>query len=473
MTLCAVNVIIVCMTIWMPEEINSDVPLYRALADAIERDVSAGVLLPGRRLPTHRELADALGVNVSTVTRGYREAERRGLLSGTVGRGTFVSADAETGASLMGHVPAHSPLLELGLVTPLHSLEPDVGACLGRLSRRKDLGRYLRYNSPSGLPEHRAAGALWARRYNLAVQPEDVVVCAGAQHGLNCALTALFRPGDRIATDSLTYPGLKSLAAMLGILLVPVPMDGEGMLPEGLDTACRRGDIRGLYLMPGFQNPTTVTMSGKRRDAVAEVALRHNLLLVEDDAYALTREESLQPVSARMPESAVTILGVSKAFAAGLRVAFAVVPRRFRGVITEAVLNTVWMAPALGGALVAEWISDGTADRVIAAKRAEAARRVALAREMLPGGTFAGADSGYYIWLSLPAPWTGKDFEARGREAGINIFCAEKFAVGGTPAPAAVRVSLTGTESMAELKRGLTVISELLSGTYPEVAPVM
>lgn len=96
------------MTSWIPPIDKGKGPLYHSLADAIERDIRSGRLSPGTRLPTHRDLADALGVNVSTVTRGYAEAERRGLVHATVGRGTFVSSDGGASPSLVAPEP-HAP----------------------------------------------------------------------------------------------------------------------------------------------------------------------------------------------------------------------------------------------------------------------------------------------------------------------------------------------------------------------------
>ncbi len=97
----------------------------------------------------------------------------------------------------------------------------------------------------------------------------------------------------------LTYPGMKTLSAMLGIRLVPIPMDDQGMTPEGLDAACRRDKIKGVYLMPGVHNPTTATMPGERRDRIASLAESHDLIIIEDDAYDLTDPSRLEPVSSR------------------------------------------------------------------------------------------------------------------------------------------------------------------------------
>jgi len=437
-------------------------PLYKSLADALEQDIQNGILLPGQRLPTHRDMADALGVNVSTVTRGYGEAEKRGLLSGTVGRGTFVSTDAVTSTSMVSFEPSAPGMLEMGLISPFHHLDPDISEGFRRLVRRKNPDIFMQYSDPRGMLEHRQAGAEWTARYGLKASAEDVIVCAGAQHALTCCLSGLFRPGDKIATDAMTYPGLKTLAAMLGIRLVPIAMDGEGMVPDALDTACRRDRIKGVYLMPGVHNPTTATLQDGRRDMVARLADVHDLIIIEDDAYDLTAPGTPEPVGSRARHRSVFIAGLSKSLAAGLRVAFVVAPKPYLKPLAQAVLNTIWMAPPLNVELAAMWIGDGTADRVVEAKRKEASVRYMAACDLLEGIRFRGRAGGFFLWMELPAGWTGTFFEQAAREQGVNVFGAEKFAVGETAPLPAARVSLTGTDSIEELRRGLRILLRIL-----------
>lgn len=439
-------------------------PLYAALADAIERDIQNGTLRPGERLPTHRDLADALGLNVSTVTRGYREAEKRGLVSGTVGRGTYVASDATASTAMVSFEPGAPGMLELGLISPLSHLDPDVSEGFRRIGRRVDPVAFMRYSDPRGLPEHRKAGAQWAARYGLEASPEEVIVCAGAQHGLTCCLSGLFQPGDRIAVDGLTYPGFKTLAAMLGIRLVPVAMDSDGMLPDALDTACRSHAIKGLYLMPSVHNPTTITMPEGRREELARLARRHDLTVIEDDAYALTLPDGPAPVSSRIRERSIFIAGMSKAIGAGLRVAFLVAPKPLLKPLAQAVLNTIWMAPPLNGELASMWITDGTAEAVIKRKRQETARRYMLACDLFEGARFRGKRSCFFLWLDLPEPWTGQQLESAAAKAGINVFGAEKFVVGQAEPPRAARISLTGTDTLATLRTSLTTLRDTLFG---------
>lgn len=455
------------LVVWHPDLSQSPRPLYRALADALDRDIAAGALKAGDRLPPHRDLADALGMNVTTVTRGYQEAERRGLVSSTVGRGTFVAADARQDKGL-GTPGEEKTLAELGLVLPLHDGEPDPELLLRDVGKHGLGKRLCRYADPAGLPDHREAAVLWLRRFGIESAPEGVLICAGAQHALTCALMGLFRPGDRIAVDPLTYPGIKALGALLGIRLIPVEGDEDGMLPEALDGACRRDAIAGIYLMPEVQNPTTGRLTRNRRHALGELIRRRDLILLEDESYAFTRETPEEPLTTLIPERSVYIAGVSKVLYAGLRTAFVAAPGILRSRLVHAVQNTLWMAPPLGAALFSAALRQGTVERAVREKRDEAFRRNTRAREILTPLVPAGFPTGFFLWLTLPEPWTGRDVEHRARERGIQIFGAERFAVGGTEAPRAIRISLTGTPTEEGLARSLERLRAVLTEEVPE-----
>ena len=456
-----VNANIVCMTKWTPFIEAEGTPLYLALADAIERDVYAGTLQPGTRLPTHRNLADDLSVNVSTITRGYLEAERRGLVASTVGRGTFVSVDATTPAAMVSFEPFSPGLIEMGLATPMPHLDPDLNIALKTISRRKNPEMFLRYSDPRGLPEHREIGAQLVQMFGMSATADDIIVTAGSQHALSTALSAMFKPGDRIATDALTYPGFKSLAASLGIRLCPVAMDKGGMLPESLDTVCRQREVKGLYLLPHVQNPTVCCLSHERKVALAAVAKKNALTVIEDDAYAFLYDGDLVPLSSMLPDQSIFIAGISKMIGAGLRVGFMCVPKHLREACAQSILNSMWMVPPLNVEIVTKWIADGDMVAARERKRAEARRRSVLVRQVLNCGTLHMSGTDFFCWWELPEPWCGRTFEAAARKAGVNVFSAEKFIVGDAEAPRALRVGLTGMEHISELEKGLGILREI------------
>src|SRR3954466_12844487 len=119
---------IAAMTMWLPNLDGRRGPVYRAIADAIDESVQDGTLRAGAGLPPHRDLADHLGVTVTTITRAYTEAARRGLTSGHVGRGTFVRASEVDDAS------AHDPIdLSINILMP----DKEVAAIEPRLFQRR------------------------------------------------------------------------------------------------------------------------------------------------------------------------------------------------------------------------------------------------------------------------------------------------------------------------------------------------
>lgn len=458
------------MTIWTPS-LPMDRPKYLGLADAIEADLAKGNLVPGQRLPTHRDLADVLGVTVGTVTRGYAEAARRGAVRGEVGRGTIICPVQEGASPWWSGGPDTSgedgggrtrPGIDLGLVTGMYGLDPDLGAALKELAARPDAQEFLRYQPSRGMARHREAGALWCSRFGVPAHPEQVLVTAGGQHALLVLLSVLFRPGDRVAAGNLNYPGLMSAAALLGIKLVPVALDAEGVIPEALEEACAREGVRGLYCMPGAHNPTTATPGSARQERLAELARSRNLLVIEDAAYALTTEQPLSSLANLVPERTFFVASVSKMVAGGLRVAFVKSPPEQVERLGLGITGTTWMASPLCAEIAASWILDGTADGTMRRKRAEAARRNDVAGKVLAGREYAGPRYGYFIWLALPEPWRAADFERAAGLRGVVVIAGDSFAVGQTPAPAAVRVSLSAARNREELARGLGVLAELL-----------
>src|SRR6185503_7364485 len=198
------NTYIVTMTSWEPDLRARSGPRYLAIADALADDVAQGRLRPGGRLPTHRDLAERLGVTVGTVSRAYAEAAHRGLVSGEVGRGSFVRNEApEFGVPAAG---APQGLVDLSVNHPPTTKDESRGEVLARtlaaLARRSDLARLLEYPPEAGAPAHRAAGAAWIARSGLKAAAANVLVTSGSQHGMTALFAALLRPGDLVLTEA-------------------------------------------------------------------------------------------------------------------------------------------------------------------------------------------------------------------------------------------------------------------------------
>ena len=454
------------MTTWQPDLSREAGPRYLAIANLLARDLAAGRLKPGDRMPTHRELAWKLGVTVGTVTRAYAEAERRGLIAGEVGRGTFIR---ERGMASDPEPPPSQPEAQhAGFIDLARNFPTDLGQSsevarvLGELAQANDLDRYLSYSSPAGLPAHREAGAAWQSRGRFAVDPAEVVVTDGAQHALLAALAGLARPGDTILTESLTFYGAKSIAGTLALKLHGVAGDGDGLLPDALDAACRQTSARALYTIPTLQNPTTTTMPPARREAVAAVCRRHGVAIIEDDSYGFLPPDPPTPLTAYAPELAIYLVSLSKPVVPGLRIGFLRAPPAWVDRIAGAVRASVWMASPLIAELSARLIRSGAARRMADAQRAEAVARQSLARRLLAGFEYAAPPHAVHVWLTLPEPWRREEFALAARKRGIRVASADAFAIGRASVPHAVRIGLSAPRERAQVERALGELVRLL-----------
>lgn len=440
---------------------------YIRIADGIEQAVKEHLLHGGNRLPPQRELADELGVTLGTVSRGYSEAEKRGLLQGETGRGTFIRTREHDRFSLhsLHNMPKRDsmPVIQFDLNFPVQKGTPDLGKILARVSTRNDLHELLDYRPTFGLIRHRQKAADWLQRFGIAAQPERIAITAGVQHGLQTILSSQMNAGEALAVEQYTYPGMLNLAHHLGIRLVPVPMDDGGMKPEALQSIAKQHKLRGVYLMPTLQNPTTATMSERRRQKIAKLVRELDIFLIEDDVYAVLEEESLTPVSAHIPERSFYLTSLSKALAPGLRIGFLFVPGDRIVEIEAAMAASIWLIPPLMAEIACQWIEDGTAARVATIKRQEAVRRAGLLKDHLPDTDLVFRSGGLHLWLRLPEPWQGEDFARQAAKEGVLVIPSVNFFPGPHPEHQAVRLCVGPPKSDEELIHGAELLDSLLN----------
>ena len=459
-----VNLKVVTMTNWHPDLQAARGPIYRAIADALASDIRAGRLPVGTRLPTHRDLAWHLKVTVGTITRAYAEAERRGLISGEVGRGTYVRPANMVNPITVSLEPRSDDFIDLGLNRPQTGEEPAlVAKGLRAIAESAELEALLQYQPHAGRTIDRRAGARWIKRAGLATTPEQVLVTQSGQNAVTSVLSAMTQPGDTVAVESLTYPGIRSAASLLSLRLAPVAMDGEGMLPDGFSALCRGGNVKALYTLPTLHNPTATILSEERRRAVAETARKHGVALVEDDVYGFLLAKSPKPLAAFAPERGYYITSTSKSLAPGLRIGYVHAPADMVERVAAALRATVYMATPLMAALATRWIEDGTADRLVQQKRARVAERQALVRKLLADVHLSGDEAAAHLLLWLPEGWRAEAFEAAARRQRVGITAATAFWLGRNAPPNAVRICLGTPHTTGEVELGVERIAALLA----------
>lgn len=458
---------------WNPKIIDTDKSLYIAIADAIERDIRSKILQPGEKLPPQRSLAKLIGVNLTTISRAYEEAKKRELIGASVGSGTFVLGKERPSSSLPKPLSSESEILDFGLLTQPEELALSFfSEELRNLSKDPDLSLYLNYTRSEGCLRHRRIAADWLSRYGLSASPDQTLITAGAMHAINCCLMSLFRRGDCIAVDEFTFPGFKNAADFHCVKCLPVSCDEEGMLPSALEKLCERESVRGIYLMPHLQNPTTAAMSPRRRRKIAERIRRFNLILLEDDIYNWLHPGSEESLSSLVPEKSVFICGISKSLSPGLRIAFLQSDPHFFPSLNKAVSTTMWMAPPLGAELICRLIESGKADRILRRKKESLRERCRIAREVFSDMDIRIQDQSLFFWLNLPPSVDSDGLEHLALLHGIRLLSSSKFYVGSSGRTRAIRVALGAVSSSEQLHAGLESLRNLIRN-YESLSSVM
>lgn len=458
--------------LWIPSISKAAGPLYLAIADALQADIRSGRLAAGSRLPPQRALAEALGVDFTTVTRAYAEARQRGLVEGRVGQGTYVR---QSRAPLRAQKPAAGGLVDLSMNLPPHFDDGTLGRqlwqAIATLEAQDGLDLLLRYQQPGGAIRDREAGVAWLASRLPGVTAERLLVAPGAQGAILATLGALAAPGDTICAEALTYPGLLSAAAHLRLAVAGVSIDENGMIPEAFEAICMQRRPKLLYCNPTLNNPTTITLPLDRRRAIAAIAEKYDVAIIEDDAYGALPARPVPTLASLAPQRTYHIAGLAKSLSPALRIAYLAVPDLRAATRLSAVIRaTAAMASPLTAAVASRWIEDGTAGKVLAAIRSEARARQMIAAELLPRQAVQTDPEGFHLWLRLPPAWARGEFTARLRAAGVGAVASDAFAIGA--APEALRLGLGAAESAAHLRESLGIISDLL-GAAPAASTLV
>jgi DNA-binding transcriptional MocR family regulator len=266
-----------------------------------------------------------------------------------------------------------------------------------------------------------------------------------------------------ICVESLTYPGIKAIAAQLGVRLHALPLDAQGPSAAAFEEACKALEPKALYCNPTLLNPTTATVTQARREALADVALRYSVPIVEDDAYAMLPRQMPSPLALLAPELTYYITGFSKCLGAGLRTAYVCAPGlRHAERLAGALRATTVMASPITSRLATTWVNDGTAGAMLQAIRKESMARQELAARRLAGHDFLAQPEGFHLWLRLPPALNVADFAPHLRAQGVGVVSSAAFSTDGDP-PNAVRVSLGGPLSREQCDDALHLLGDTLA----------
>lgn len=430
------------------------------MADAIKDNR----LSPGEKLPTHRRLADDLGLSVNTVSKAFDILRRQNLIDGQVGRGSFVIDAGKSNDQPFKLESEPETLFDMSISRPLFSrLHVDaMQATLKQLHDNLDPGLYLSTRPNAGHDRHRKIGATWLSHCGLETDAASVLMTNGVTHGMSAAMSAILRPGDVILSDRITHHLLVSSAAYFGYRHIGLETDDHGILPDALERACVEKSPRALYLLPSLANPNVHMMPEDRRREIAGIARKHGLHIIENDAFGPVAPDRKPPVSAFAPELSVYLTTFTKCTVSGLRAGYAVVPQHLMPTMTARLIVFGWMATPLICELASRWVEDGTAMALAAWQRTEISKRFEIARQELAGFSWRGHPAGLHLWLQLPSGWDSNSFVAHARELNVAVSPESPFLSPKAEPTNAVRVSMGSIREPERFRQALRLLAGLL-----------
>ena len=461
------------MTNWLPKLPEGHGPLYLRLADQIEADIASGILPPGAKLPPQRDLAYDIKVTIGTIGRAYALVRERGLVSGEVGRGTYVLPPHEMPAN-DGHDKIVSSYSGTRVSTPPAgklrfdtTATPDVGQAgpietfLARIVRDHgtEVSSYTRI-----IPDRwKEAGSQWLSNPNWTPAIDSIVPVLGAHAGIMAVIHSISQPGDYIVFEQLTYAQVSRGAAMSGRRILVVESDDEGLIPEDFERVCAQKHPKAIFLMPSAQNPTASTLPVKRREAIAEIARKHNVWLIEDNLYGAMTDDGLPFLAEIAPEKTFHVGGLSKSVAAGIRGGWVACPPHFSQRVNITHKLATGGIPFLLFELCASLVLSGAANSIRKQVLMENAARNTLVGEIFSGFDTIHQQGAPFFWLRLPEPWHAGTFKQAAFDRDILIDDEDEFKSARTDrAFHAVRIGYSSPQSRKDVENGLRTLKALL-----------
>ena len=385
-------------------------PAYAGLADALAVVIGDGRIPLDTRLPSERELTEALGVSRTTVTRAYAALREAGYAESRRGSGTFTRVP---GGRSRAHDRALLPRADTERTIDLNCAAPSAppGVAQAYADAVTELPAYLGGHGyfPAGLPRlQQAIAATYAER-GLPTDPSQIMVTPGALSAASIVAHALTGPGDRVLVESPTYPNATDALRRTGARLRPTPVDPDGWDLDATTALLRQTAPRLAYLVPDFQNPTGHLMTDPQREQYAAALRRTRTIPIVDEAHqALALDGQLMPRPfAAYAHDAITIGSSSKGFWGGLRIGWIRAPHTLMEHLTRTRVSMDLGAPVLEQLVLVRLLAES--EHILEANRTRLRKQrdalVAGVRDRLPDWRFRRPTGGLALWCQLPDPF--------------------------------------------------------------------
>ncbi|WP_169457928.1 PLP-dependent aminotransferase family protein [Ottowia thiooxydans] len=400
----------------------STLKLYEHLANELSKAIGDGLLPGGSALPTHREFAREQRIGLSTATRVYAELQRRGLIIGEVGRGTFVR-ERPIGAGALSEAVRYTTMARTA-----ESIDaPTLRRALRSLSALPNIERLAAQVSSLGSPSIRRGLAMHLERAGLTIDPAQIATAGGGMAAMRLAALVALKRGQRVAVDEITYPGWRLVSEQLGLDVVPVPVDQHGPVPEALEQLFRRKRITALHCMPTAHLPLGWVVPAQRRRDIAALACEHEVVLLEDVTYNHLAPTAPRTFAQLAPERTGLIGSLSGVMGDGLRFGYLVAPRPLGATTEREALSWGLATPPLVAELAHLWLGEGLLASLQSAQ-------LEHAKQLWDAISGAGlkpkspSRAGWTLWLPLPSGGRCEEVALQLRQQGIDALSSEPFA---------------------------------------------
>ena len=456
-------VIIPIMTKWRPDPGSLTRPAYRSLVQAIETAIQNGVLKPGDRLPTQRQMAFDLSLSVQTVSRAYDKLVEAGKIVGEVGRGTFVRAASDEISMPFVSRKAAGRLLDMSILKPVldHAHEEAMQKTLRAMARSLPRAMMGGFRQDLRAGDSSSAVRRWLSLCGLDLEGMAVIPTNGSTSAMTVAMMTAAQPGDLIVSEDIGHHTLRPLARFLGIRLQGVTVDAGGICPEALERICAKEPVKAVYLIPNGANPLAFTMTESRRAAVIEVARRHDLLIIENQSWGPLQDAPPPPMAAMAPERVLYFTSLTKCLLPGLRVGYLVVPDHLGASAANRHMVTSWMATNMMTEIAGRWIEEGTAETLLNRQQLALRDRADFAANVFRGLDMRTSSNGLHLWLPCHDIYEEAELVKSIRESGVAVANGASFAIGPPDRHPGLRVSIGG-QSFPEFARGIRMIDARL-----------
>lgn len=446
---------------WIPVIDKTQKPIYLSIVKSIENDIEKGILTHGQKLPPQRLVANYLGISHGTVTRAYKDCEIKGILKAVTGKGTFVNNSIGLPASIL--TASHEDYtISLGMSTPLYECNKYIKECVKKVSESIDYDVAFKFSPPEGHKKHRYIISEWLRQYNIKASFENILITAGTQNALSVILMSVFNKGDRIITDELTYTGLKSIATYMGIILVAVEGDENGMYENELEKTLNRENIQGIYLIPDNHNPFSTILSEEKRRNIAKIIEKHKILLIEDATFSFLHKGETTPIREYIPDNTFYIHSTSKAINTNFRVAYLVSPKKYVSHLAEAISNLIFFTSPYIVETICLLHETKLYDKIAEYQLTLLKKKNKIFDDVFKDYKTIKSSNGMFRYVYLSDNVDSDLIEKLCLDKGVQVFAIKRFSVSSNHKYNGIRVSISAAKNDSDLHTGLTIVKDIL-----------